>query len=91
MLPLTFEYGPDRTEFWNDYVENVGFGISSADEYDRFLNDQQHLGNLFDTWANPYADDDAQARAYGEFWEILEEYGLDLDSFDWQTFRELYG
>lgn len=87
---MTFEYPPDREEFWNDYVENAGWGVPSEDIYDRFLNDRDRLFELFDVWADPNADDAEQAQKYGEFWAILEEYGLDLDSFDWQTFREQY-
>lgn len=87
---MTFEYGPDREEFWNDYVERVGWGIGSENEYDRFLNDEQRLGDLFDIWSDPNADDAEQDRAYGEFWELLAEYGLDRDSFDWHSFREQY-
>lgn len=88
---MTFEYPPDRADFWNDYVENVGWGIGSDTEYDQFLNDAPHLGDLFDIWSDPNADDAEQARAYGEFWEILAEYGLYERSFDWETFREEYG
>lgn len=72
-------------------MERVGWGLDSEAEYDRFLNDEARLGNLFDIWSDPNADDAEQDRAYGEFWELLEAYGLDRDSFDWHSFREKYG
>jgi hypothetical protein len=88
---LTFEYGPDRADFWDDYVDRVGWGIPGGeDSYQEFLNDAPELSRLFDIWSDPNEDDARQHEAYGDFWQILAEYGLDLDSFDWVSFREEY-
>ena len=89
---MTFEYGPDRADFWDDYRERVGWGVDSQDTYQRFLDMEQTLSGLFDIWADPNEDDAEQSAAYGDFWTLMEEeFGLEKDSFDWHTFREQYG
>jgi len=87
---LTFSYGPDRAAFWDDYVDRVGWGVDSEYQYERFLEQQDYLGGLFNIWSDPNAPDWAQSVTYQEFWAALAEFGLDSDSFDWHTFREKY-
>lgn len=88
---MSFEYPPDRQEFWNDYVERVGWGIDSEFAYQNFLAEQNSIGKLFDLWADPNQDNWVQSAAYGAFWAELAAWGLEQDSFDWHAFRELYG
>lgn len=82
----------DLQEIWTDIADEMQATatLSLAHDFDSFAHVDNGLELFTLGWVDMGEDSDTVANARNEFFELMEQYDISRDEFDWDSWRDWY-